>query len=304
MTLNISEILSFAAILISGLSAYYARGQRDLAHTANETIYRAQLAERHEKYRVALKRENEVHKEELRALSSSATAALRKVIDIFDDFDIEEARPRYLRHILHESSEMVYYAFKGQLGWQSGANISGRIYQFVWIENNLEPCRRYFDQDFSREAWAQAYFKGENSYLEQFLLKDKYFCGLIQELNRRLDPSDGPELLRQVLGAIENFVVLLKRAQPGIYKSSELLGEMLEESEQEHFPLRKSPDLFNRLNYGKSTLEIMSCLLIPSIRPEDVDKYKNFVSISVYLCAVLHAVEGFYSWGWAEYQRI
>lgn len=54
MEINNSDLMAFAALLVSGMSAYYSKGQRDLAETTLRTNYRGLLAQQHEKYGDAL----------------------------------------------------------------------------------------------------------------------------------------------------------------------------------------------------------------------------------------------------------
>ena len=75
-------------------------------------------------------------------------------------------------------------------------------------------------------------------------------------------------------------------------QSSEELGRLLREGERAHFPLRESPQIFNRLSHRKATLNTLSCFTVHADSAHaDPLKY-------LYICFVLHAFSDFSSWGW------
>ena len=108
MAFNFSDYLSAVALVVAIASAYYAKRQSDLSRIALRNDYRAHLSDKHDKYRVALKQVNGKHKEEIAHLCEEAGNTLKLIVEMFDEYDIGEHEPRYLRHLVHECSEMVY----------------------------------------------------------------------------------------------------------------------------------------------------------------------------------------------------
>ncbi|HCI13521.1 MAG: hypothetical protein A2063_01565 [Gallionellales bacterium GWA2_60_142] len=299
MAFNFSDYLSIIAIIVAIASAYYAKRQSDLSRIALRNDYRAHLSDKHEKYRAALKQVNDKHKKEISHLSEEAGNTLTLIVDTFDQYDIGEHELRYLRHLVHECSEMVYYAFKGQLGWQSGLNMSHRFFQIAQVENRLEPKSNYFNQEESfRSAFKSRYLNDPNAYQEMDLLSDPYFCKLVDQIKTRVDSARRGELLLEVHKIFEPFNTLFNDLKPRINESANDLEVMLEESDLEHFKLHESPQLLERLRYKQATLETLSHLWIHEIKREDADRYSNYVSWCISTCAMLHAIQGFHSWGW------
>ncbi|MCL2635478.1 MAG: hypothetical protein FWD50_02460 [Betaproteobacteria bacterium] len=302
MNLNFSEYLTIATILIafSGYIAntYYQKKQSDSSKFDSLNNYKARLSESHEKYRVALKKVNDRHKEEVATLSQAAGNALVAVVGLFDRYDVCELRAPYLRHLVHECSEMIYYAFKGQLGWQTGLNISHRFCQMKHLEDRLEPQFDYFNKEGFRCLFENMYFDDENSYQETCLLNDNYFCGLVGQVKQRLNSAKKGELLLHIQDALQSFNDLFNSLKPGFGKSADYLKEVLEESELDHFKLSESPELLERLWCKKAMLDILRNIQLQEIAGDCADRYYNYVSLSIYTCAILHAVQGVHSWGW------
>lgn len=297
MQLNNSDCLSIVALAVSIASAYYSKKQRDLSEIALHNTYRAQLTDNHNKYRIALKQVNDKHKNEISLLSQKAGNALTTIVDMFDLYDNKQHKIPYLRHLIHECSEMVYYAFNGQLGWQTG-RISHRFFQMTHLEDRLEPRRYYFTQDECSRIFESQYFKDPNKFQETELMHDIHFCSLVNQIKERIDFSRKAELLLNIQMNLKTFNTLFKDLKPKIAESASYLKEILEESDLEHFKLLESPELCERLIDTKAKLDTLSKLQIQEIDREYADKYYNYVSLSIHTCAILHAIEGFQSWGW------
>jgi hypothetical protein len=71
---------------------------------------------------------------------------------MFDEYDLKNHAVPYMRHLLHESSEIAYCAFKGQLGWQTGLNISHRFYQLQHCEAINAITKLFRKREFSATA--------------------------------------------------------------------------------------------------------------------------------------------------------
>lgn len=298
MALNTSDYLSIVALVVAIASAYYAKRQSDLSRIALRNDYRAHLSDKHEKYRAALKQVNDKHKEEIAHLCEEAGNALKLIVDTLDQYDISEHEPRYLRHLVHECSEIVYYAFKGQLGWQSGLNISHRFFQMTHLESRLEPKSNYFNQEAFRSALKNRYLNDRNAYQEMELLSDTYFCKLVDQIKSRVDSARMGELLLEIQQIFQPFNTLFTDLKPRIGESADYLEDVLEESDLEHFKLHESPQLLERLRYKKATLDTLSNLWIHEIDRVYADRYYNYISWCISTCAMLHAIQGFHSWGW------
>lgn len=90
-----------------------------------------------------------------------------------------------------------------------------------------------------------------------------------------------------------------ERMRSGLRESAdECLSELIDEGSTEHFPLSESAELHDAMKRQEAVLDILSCLNIPVIDAEFADRYTNYISQSIYACAVLHAVQGIHSWGW------
>ncbi|TWJ13184.1 hypothetical protein [Geobacter argillaceus] len=304
MGFNASDYLSTAALVVSFASAYYTKKQSDSSRIASTNDYRAHLSDKHDKYRTALKQVNDKHKEDIAYLSQEAGNALQIIVEIFDQYDTHNHETRYLRHLVHECSEMVYYAFKGQLGWQTGLNISHRFFQMTHLEDRVEPHLNYFNQDEFRVFFESRYFNNQNAFQETKLLKDTYFCSLVNQIKQRIDSTRRGELLLEIQEVCRPFNSSFKDLKPKISESANYLQETLEESDLEHFPLHESPELYRRLKYKKATLDTLSNLRLQEIDRNNADRFYNYVSLSIYTCAILHAIQGFYSWGWNRQDKL
>ena len=298
MDFGFSDYLAAAALVATALNALYTKRQSDSAKTASINDYRAKLSDQHARYREAFREVRKRHKEEIRRLSRQAGDTLTTIIHRFDEYDVEGHVPRYLRHLLHECSEMVFYAFRGQLAWQTGLNISHRFYQVVNVENRLNPCADHFGDGDSQHAFERRYLADPNSYMEQDLLADRYFCSLVSELKSRIDPADGVSLLVGLQDDLAAFRADYESLLPSVRESVEQLEELIEEGAAEHFPLTESPRLHAALTREKAVLDALSYLKIPVIEKDSARHYVNFISQSIYACAVLHAIQGIHSWGW------
>jgi len=298
MEFSTSDYLSAVALVVSVGSAYYAKIQSDFARVSWRDDYRAHLSEKHEKYRVALVHADNIHKEEISNLSHAAGDTLTAIVHVFDQFDKYDHKPRYLRHLIHECSEMVYFAFKGQLGWQSGANIMHRLTLFLRVEDVLDPKFKYFHQDAHRQVFENRYFKNENAFQESDVLNDFHFCSLVNQIKERVDSSRTADLLLTIREQLHPFIESLDRIKPRLRETVENIDGLLKESELEHFPLNESPRLYRQLKRKKATLETLSRMYFPKIDRDIADRYYNHTSLCIYICAVLHAIQGFHFWGW------
>lgn len=260
--------------------------------------YRAQLSDQHARYREALREVKKKHKMDISRLSECASNALTSIVERSDEYDIKGHVPRYLRHLLHESSEMVFYAFRGQLAWQTGLNIAHRIYQTVHIEDNLDPSRNNFGKGDFRRTFKRKYFKDPNFYLESDLVTDRYFCSLVLELKSRIEPSRSASLLVGMQDDLIPFRSEQEKMLSSVRESVEYLDELMEEGSTELFPLQESPGLYSAIRRQKVILDTLSHLRIPVIEKTTADRYYNYVSLSIHACAVLHAIQDIHSWGW------
>lgn len=278
-----TEYLSVVALVVSIASAYYTKKQCDSSEIASYNNYRAQLSSHHDKYRVALKLLNDKHKEEISHLSQEAENALNVIVKMFDQYDVGEHKTRHLSHLVGECSELVYFSFREQLGWQTGLNISHRFFRMTHMEDCLEPENNYSNQE---------------AFPETKLMGDKYFCSLFEQIKDRIDFARKAELLLNIQMNLGTFNALFKALKPRIGESVCYLDKILVESDLEHFKLRESSMLYERLIDTKTKLDTLSHLQIQEIGKDYADKYYNYVSLSIYTCAILHSIQDFHSWGW------
>lgn len=279
------------------MSALYAKKQSDIARVSLQNTYRAQISGEHSRYREAFRAMRKQHKNEVMKLSELAGDTLVRVINELDSYDIAEHAVRPLRHLLHESSEMVFDAFKGQLAWQTGANISMRFHHIVRIEDYLDPSANYFAGGDDR-IFEEKYLADKNAYLESMLPKDRYFCSLVSELKSRIDPARAAALLIAIQDNLVEFRNLHQEITPSLRETGAALDELIEEGIAEHFPLTESPQLFFAMRRQRAMLDSLSELRIPQVDRDSAHHYRNFVSLGIQACAVLHAIQGVHSWGW------
>ncbi|HGH4616506.1 TPA: hypothetical protein ACOEGY_002791 [Enterobacter bugandensis] len=303
MNIGLTEILSFAALIVSALSMLYAKKQSDFAKKDHFNDYRSHLSQSHLKYRSALTETQKKHKNDLIKLSRLAGETLIRIVNHFDQYDTNQHAERYLRHLLHESSEMVFRTFQGQLAWQTSENISHRFYQISFLEDNLNPIKNIFGDRSFRKKIHSKYDLDPNAYLEADLLNDTYFCNLVLEMKARVDQSKLQELMSNVQKEMINFNMLHNNLKADLSISANYLDDLILQGNKEHFPLRESPQLYSEIKRTKTQLKTLGYINIP----EDLDKSfsgRNYFSISksIYLCALLHAIQCLHSWGW-DYEQ-
>jgi hypothetical protein len=217
---------------------------------------------------------------------------------VFDRYDTSPYTARYLRHLVHECAEMVYYAFKGQLGWQTGLNISHRFAQVIHAETrSVTNGSTRYDNEF-RSSFEYQYFKDRNAFQEAELLSGAYYRDMIDQIGARIDAANRGRLLLEVQEILRPFNDHFQEIRLKIGETAEQLDELLEESELEHFDLAESPKIYRRLRYRKATYETLSHLSLHNVDSAYADRYYNFVSVSIYNFAILYAIQGFGSWGW------
>ncbi|HDC4271962.1 TPA: hypothetical protein O8L25_000994 [Enterobacter cloacae] len=303
MNIGLTEILSFAALIVSALSMLYAKKQSDFAKKDHFNDYRSHLSQSHLKYRSALTETQKKHKNDLIKLSRLAGETLIRIVNHFDQYDTNQHAERYLRHLLHESSEMVFRTFQGQLAWQTSENISHRFYQISFIEDNLNPIKNIFGDCSFREKIHSKYDLDPNAYLEADLVNDTYFCNLVLEMKARVDQSKLQELMSNVQKEMINFNTLHNNLKADLSISANYLDDLILQGNKEHFQLRESPQLYSEIKRIKTQLKTLGYINMP----EDLDKSfsgRNYFSISksIYLCALLHAIQCLHSWGW-DYEQ-
>ncbi|MQR00670.1 hypothetical protein [Glaciimonas soli] len=298
MVFTSSDYVASLAILVSSASAYYTKRQSELSNIASNNDYRAHLSDHHEKYRIIVKEIEGQYRVDLETLVKLAGTTLSAITDIFDEHDTNRRSIRPLRHLIHESSEMVYYAFKGQLAWNSGSSISYRFAQISRIEDRLDPQSDQFSGGDFRRAFERAYHNDPEFQLEIELQQDIHFCKLVNQMRERIDPQKKGDFLKSVQEKYLDFRNLLIALQPQFGDGSIVLERALEENEMEHFPLSESPRLYRKLKRIKSRLSILNNFDTMKIDNENIDKYQNYISICIYICAMLFAIQDVRSWGW------
>ncbi|MBE4971624.1 hypothetical protein INF82_22400, partial [Enterobacter cloacae complex sp. P11RS] len=227
MNIGLTEILSFAALIVSALSMLYAKKQSDFAKKDHFNDYRSHLSQSHLKYRSALTETQKKHKNDLIKLSRLAGETLIRIVNHFDQYDTNQHAERYLRHLLHESSEMVFRTFQGQLAWQTSENISHRFYQISFLEDNLNPIKNIFGDRSFRKKIHSKYDLDPNAYLEADLLNDTYFCNLVLEMKARVDQSKLQELMSNVQKEMINFNMLHNNLKADLSISANYLDDLI-----------------------------------------------------------------------------
>ncbi|MBP2167876.1 hypothetical protein J2125_001068 [Erwinia toletana] len=301
MSIGLSDSLSLAALTVSVLSMLYAKKQSDFAKKTFINDYRSHLSEHHSMYQKALIEVKKKHKGEIKKLSQLAGKTLITIVHHFDEFDINPDTDRRLRHLIHESSEMVFYTFKGQLVWQTAQNISHRLYQISNIEDMLNPQINKFGGSSFRTVTKEKYISNPNLHMEQDLKNDIYFCNMLLEMISRIDQSKLDILMTTIQKELNTFSSLHKQLQPFFYKSARHIEELIEEGNKEHFQLKESQQLYNEMQRRMTILGTLSYICPPEIDKSYSGKHFNYISKSIHACAILHAIQGVHSWGW-EYE--
>ncbi|HCW16789.1 hypothetical protein [Achromobacter sp.] len=303
--LTFSDYLALAALGTSVISVRYAKRQHDVATAALSNSYRSQLSDQHASYRSDLRQIRLRHKQELQELHRLAGATFSTITARFDRYDKQAQRSdQNLASVIRECAEMIYLAFKGQLAWQTGANIARRFGAFTSIEDRLAPKDDIFTGRNRWQTFEKQYRKNPNRYLEAALAEDQTFCRLVAELQSRIAPSSRVELITAIQRDIAPFLAMREAIWPHFQASIETIDELLEEGKTLHFPLAESHQLHTALARQRTVLDTLNHLWIPIIDMEDAHHYENYVSISVHACAVLETVQQVYSWGWDTADRV
>ncbi|MCQ9617050.1 hypothetical protein L1889_10330 [Paenalcaligenes niemegkensis] len=299
----ISDYMAMGALIVSIISAAYTKSQSRSAALSRHNDYRAHLAEHHQIYLEALRASRQAHKANLTELANLARSTLSEIVEFVDNFDIQRSSgtwQRPLRHVLHECAEIVFYALKGQLAWQSGLNISSRLYQISRVEFDLEPTQKGFLGPNFRQAFEWQYLKEPNTYQECMLTHDPYFCDLVEQLRSRIDPSRSTEWTSLLQQKLAPFVALHKSKSDLLKAEAESLEEIIAEGKVQHFSLTESPILYASLKKQQTTLETLSSILLPRISERDAHHYSNYASISLTICATMFVVANSDNWGWEK----
>lgn len=300
-------IVSMGALIVSIISAGYTKRQTRSTEFATHNNYRANLTVHHQRFLQALRESQQSHKAHIDSLTKLASSSLDDIIKLSDEFDTQRwssTSERPLRHVLTECAEIVFYAFKGQLAWQSGRNISGRIYRVSQIEFDLKPTEeRFLGPDF-RRTLELGYLRNPNTYQESILAHDPYFCSLVTQLQTRIDGSRHSEWTNLVQQKLAPFTDLHESKSTILKAGAESLEEIIEQGKREHFSLRESPVLYRSLQRQRTILETLSSLLLPRISERDAHHYLNYASISVAICATIFVVINSGHWGWEQREQI
>lgn len=197
---------------------------------------------------------------------------------------------------------MVFCTFQGQLGWQTGVNISNRLFQISLIEEQLNPTKNIFGKDTFRSIIKSQYFSNPNTYLEIDLVHDIYFCDLVSEIKLRVSYSKTQELMNHLQNEINIFNQLYEALKPKFSQSATELKDLIIQGDKEHFQLKESHNLFKEIKKTQTVLNTLSNLIFPKeVNVPNCGKYYSLVSKSIYICSLLHAIQGLHSWGW-EYE--
>lgn len=297
MQIQPSDIIAALALVVSIGSFYYAKAQSASAKNSAINDHRAYLSEHHKKYQTLLVEINDRHRSDLRRLAELASDALTDICNLFDlQNSTKSVRP--LRHLLHESSEMIYYSFKGQMSWQTGMNISQRFSYMSDIEDDLHPTSDIFDHHDFRRSIQKMYDRNNNLHYETKLSSDHYFCSLITEMKRRIPREKGDHVLKENQKFLGEFANLLTELRPSFENSYDDLERALEENHLEHFSMNESSRLYENFHRKKAKLNILTHLRLKIIDAEYAEKYENYISIVVHNCTILHAIQDVDSWGW------
>jgi hypothetical protein len=302
MSISYSDALATIALLVSIGCAYYAKIQSKYARLAFSDTRRAHLSNNHKSYYQKLVGAQNQLKPDLRLLSEKASAVLTSIVDLCDSHDKSPKSGRYLRHLVHEAAEMIFTAFNGQLGWQSGRNITYRFYQFKHCEQDLNPCQHYSGNEEFRRTLHAAFRGNPNAFQEAELLKDAYFCELVEQARSRLDEKKAHKLLLLIQEMLNDFIKYYDDLRPQLIEKSDYLEGLLKEGEMEHFKLSESYTIHRALSYRKVTLNSLYYLHFPRISQDIARHISTPTSYVIYTCALLHAIQSFHSWGW-EYDH-
>jgi hypothetical protein len=296
-----SNIIAICSAVASGVCAYYARYQASIARWGASNDHRAQLSQHHQRYRELLADVRKQHREQLSRLSRIADVALKNVIEVFDCYDINRQATRPARHLIHEASEMVYCSFKGQMAWQYGRNLSHRMAAVVRFEDKLDPQEIRCGGSNFRRVLAAIYKNDPNAFLETELLNDKHFCSLVDELKSRTSSTRSGALLMEVNGCVAELRSMLKDLRSEFEESTRLINSSIEENVCEEYSLeQESPRLYKRLEFEKARLDILCHIWMPEVEEGSAGKYHNYISVSLAICTVLHAIQDVHSWGWGR----
>jgi hypothetical protein len=289
----IPSILSIIALIISLINLRHTRSQSDSAYYS----YRSQVSERHSKYRAALNEIRRNNKEEIYKISKLAEHSLNEITSHFDSFDLNKNEARHLRHLLRDCAELIYHSIKGQLDWQTAENITHRLQEFHYIEDEVNSKTNYSGKQNFRYHLMEQYRTNPNQLHELELKKDIYFCELIYSLIRRTSPADRIKIMRTIQEKTELFRNAKKNLDTLLMKGIERIEEVLEECELDDLSLNESPKLYSSIKKYHATLKTLNRLSLPTTKEEHYPLQSNYISMAVLTCAVLSMIQSFSSWG-------
>lgn len=293
-----SLIVSVVSVFVSIFSLLYTKKQSEIAEASHINDYRSKLTQHHSVYKKNLEEIDKKHRSELNELKELAGTTLKNIILIFDKYDTKNLSNKLLRHLLNESSEMVFLTFQGQLAWQRSENISWRLHNISFIEDQLDPSEQLFGRDFRRVIKEQ-YMLNRNRYLEEDLIKDIYFCDLVSEMKSRISWPKIQFLTNDLEREIHSFIQLHSSLKSGFSESSNQLEELINRGNKELFQLKESYQLFKDIKKKQTTLNTLSHLNFPDKIDKTIyGKSTFFISQNIYICTLLHAIHCLDAWGW------
>ncbi|MBD9679043.1 hypothetical protein IB274_20210 [Pseudomonas sp. PDM18] len=289
----IPSILSITALIVSLISLRHTRRLSDSAYYS----YRAQVSERHAKYRVEFNEIRRNNKEGIYKLSKLAEDSLNEITSHFDSFDLNKKEARHLRHLLRDCAELIYYSFKGQLDWKYAEDITNRLQGFRYVESEVSSQINYSGRENFRCHLMEQYRTNPNHRHELELTKDIYFCELIYSLINRTSSADRIRIMRIIQEKTELLRRTKKNLDVSLMNSIERIDEVLEECELDDFALNESPKLYTSIKKYDAMLKILNRLYLPKIKEEHYPLQSNYISMTVLTCAVLSMIQSFSSWG-------
>lgn len=290
-------VVSVLSLLVSFFSVYYTKGQRDIALIA-------QISTSHERYRELARSLKTQHREALEKLGSTAYDAYFHLVAALDGFDADTQESssasyvRPLRHLISEAADMLFYAFKGQLGLQSGVNIAMRFSWMATLEDKLKPIDTgEAASDFRRRLEAQ-YRQDPDGYQETALLSNVHFCQLVSELQHRIVPARRVDLLLLLLEVLAPVRAQLKNVVLDVAPSVAEIEDALDDNVMDHFRLESSVQLHKRLQSMRTQFETLENLRLFHASAETLHHYRNYVSITIQASTMLLVLANLGNWGW------
>lgn len=301
LTISVSCVSAVVALSALALNRRTAAEQKTLKHAAFHQDSRALAATHHAPYSELLFQVEQETEQATGELTAAAHEALDRIYMLVDQHSTESGL-RPARHLYHEACELIFRAFKGQLGWQRGLNLVSRYQTFRYGEdfavdpNQFPKLRKQVRKELiDFERW---YKEDPNEALERRLVASPSFVLLLENLRARLPEDRRQALFHSGLEAINEYRAAHHENEDSIRRGYQKLKDGLVKNTYEEFSLKESPRLFQRYTERMAKLETLAAFSLPNWGNLPATfRVDSPTQQLVYAGAILYTVQLYWAWG-------